>query len=139
MNQRLTSFFGQLFYYNKSSHFVTHGLPSIFSVPGYNNKFMYRQTFALGQMRPSSLQFTLVQQPQKGMRLQSVIELDDKFRELYRFETSPFGAHEVYELYELKDGFCEERVAITNHYVQEYLKHLKSQHETVLYCSCCNL
>lgn len=102
MNRLSTSFFGHLFYL-RNGPFATRGIP-------YAQKHgSYYEIFSLGSMRHSVLQFKLKRGNQFGF--ESTLDLNGKLWEHYKFETSPYGAKETYDLFEVKDGWFERSLA----------------------------
>lgn len=108
MNRLSTSIFGQLFYL-RNGLFVTKGL-SFAQKHGH-----YREIFSVSSMKHSSLYFKMSPKPDTAQKnntffFESLINLNGKYRELYRFRASQFGVSEHYGLAELQDGWFEQEL-----------------------------
>ncbi len=110
MNKLSSSLFGQLFYLRQGL-FTTHGLAH-----AVVNK-VYKERFTVGSMRHSTFEFTYSYFPgvhynkKHHLCFQSMIELEDKYRELYRFEANQWGVSERHTLQALQDGFVERDIS----------------------------
>lgn len=126
MNRFSSTVFAQLFYL-RNGLFVTKGLPHAIE------NGVYKETFSVGSMRYSTLEF-LHKTTQKQFWFQSTVVLGGTYREFYRFEASPYGVQEKYTLCYLKDGWVERELTMQE--LQPLVSILsKSQH--VVYESSC--
>jgi len=109
MNRLSTSFFGQLFYL-RNGLFATQGL-------AYAQEHgSYYEIFSVGSMKHSAFHFKMLQptevgEPSLKFGFESTLDLNGKYWEHYKFETlPPYGAKEIYDLYEVKDGWFEKQL-----------------------------
>ena len=130
MNRLSSSLFGQLFYLRDSSHFVKSGFAHA------SKKKHYQESFVVGARQPSFFKFSVESVPYKSLFFKSVIELHSEYREHYMFEANQFGAKECYQLYTLKDGFCETVVPFDED-MSLLVQNLKKDPHITLKCSCC--
>jgi hypothetical protein len=106
-----TSFFGQLFYL-RNGLFFTRGLPYA------QEHGSYYEYFTIGSMKHSAFDFKMSPLTRKHsdskFYFESTLELNGKYWEHYKFETSCHGAKETYDLFELNDGWFERPLTWTD-------------------------
>lgn len=133
MNRLSTSFFGQLFYL-RNGLFATKGLQYA------QEHGSYYEIFSVGSMKHSSFHFKMLQhtkvgEPSLKFGFESTLDLNGKYWEHYKFETSPpYGANETYDLYKIKDSWFEKPLLWSD--VQR-LAHVLKQGQHIVHDSSC--
>lgn len=123
MNRLSSTIFGQLFYLKNNGLFVNQGLPHAV----YNG--LYKETFSVGSMRHSTLEFLYNNKLQDHFWFQSTIVLDGRYREFYRFDASSYGVKEQHNLCYLQDGWVEKNIQLED--LQPLLSTLKNSEHIV--------
>ncbi len=127
MNNLSSTVFGKLFYL-RNGLFFKHGLSHAIK------NGVYKETFSVGSAGRSTLDFNYNHKMVEGHRhfcFKSTIVLDGKYRELYLFNASSYGVHEIHNLCYLVDGWVEREMSLLE--IQPLLQVLENSEHLVHY------